>query len=155
MTGNWARVEAEAPELAGLVCQQFDAGKHKTMATLRKDGSPRISGTEVVFAAGGVWLGSMPGAVKARDLLRDGRCAIHAPTIDDTMAVGDAKIGGVASEVTDLETLRQVWPEWGSEPGANAFCVQVTEVVVTRVEDDELVITTWHPDEGRRERRRH
>ena len=27
----------------------FDAHKHKTLATLRKDGSPRISGTEVVF----------------------------------------------------------------------------------------------------------
>jgi hypothetical protein len=45
-------VETEAPELAALARRFLDAHVHKTLATLRRDGSPRISGTEVVFAGG-------------------------------------------------------------------------------------------------------
>jgi hypothetical protein len=41
-----------------------------TLATLRRDGSPRISGTEVEFTDGQVWLGMMPGSLKALDLRR-------------------------------------------------------------------------------------
>ena len=47
---TWTEFSAAAPELAERVKATFDAHKHKTMATLRKDGSPRISGTEVEFS---------------------------------------------------------------------------------------------------------
>ena len=49
---SWTEFSAAAPELAERVKKRFDAHKHKTMATLRKDGSPRISGTEVEFRDG-------------------------------------------------------------------------------------------------------
>ena len=68
---SWHEVEAEAPELAARARERFDANKHKTLATLRRDGSPRISGTEIQFADGEVWFGSMWEAVKALDLRRD------------------------------------------------------------------------------------
>jgi hypothetical protein len=50
---TWKQVEAEAPALAARAREIFDAFKHKTIATLRRDGSPRISGTEVEFVDGG------------------------------------------------------------------------------------------------------
>ena len=81
---SWTEFSAAAPELAERVKQSFDAHKHKTMATLRKDGSPRISGTEVEFSDGELWLGSMPNALKAKDLLRDPRFAIHNGYSDTT-----------------------------------------------------------------------
>lgn len=56
---SWSEVESEAPELVALARDFLDAYVHKTLATLRRDGSPRISGTEVVFADGEMWLGSM------------------------------------------------------------------------------------------------
>jgi len=56
---SWSDVEANAPELASLARGFLDAYVHKTLATLRRDGSPRISSTEVEFADGEVWLGSM------------------------------------------------------------------------------------------------
>lgn len=59
---GWEQFHEAAPELAAAVRQRFDAHGHKTMTTLRKDGSPRISGTEVQFRDGEMWLGSMPGA---------------------------------------------------------------------------------------------
>ena len=63
--GSWAEFEREAPELAAAVRERFDVRKHATMATLRVDGSPRISGTEVAFTHGQLVLGSMPNARKA------------------------------------------------------------------------------------------
>jgi pyridoxamine 5'-phosphate oxidase-like protein len=118
--------------------------KHLTMATLRADGSPRISGTEVEFVDGVVRIGSMPAALKARDLQRDPRVAIHGPTIDppqgdDRGWEGEAKIAGRAVEV-----------ESGSS--AHRFEIDVTAAVITRLNDagDRLVVESWTPERGYR-----
>ena len=79
---SWSEVEAQAPELAGLAREFLDAHTHKTMATLRRDGSPRISGTETDHRDGEVYIGSMWQAVKALDLQRDPRFAIHSGSAD-------------------------------------------------------------------------
>ena len=75
---SWDEVEAAAPELAGRARAAFDAHKHKLLATLRRDGSPRISGIEATFADGELWLGMMPGSRKALDLRRDPRLPVLA-----------------------------------------------------------------------------
>ncbi|WP_436793372.1 pyridoxamine 5'-phosphate oxidase family protein [Actinospongicola halichondriae] len=154
---SWKDIEAAAPELASLVQARFDAHLHKTMATLRKDGSPRISGTEVKFAAGNVWIGSMGGALKAKDLQRDGRCAFHSAPLDTDMADADAKIAGVATEIHDLGEIRRVWPEWEEHHapgGAHAFRIDVTEVSAATVEGGQMVIRSWNPSDGERVRER-
>jgi hypothetical protein len=46
---RWQDFEQAAPEFAYRVRALFDARRHKTMATVRADGSPRISGIETVF----------------------------------------------------------------------------------------------------------
>ena len=81
---SWSVVEDEAPELAAPARRFLDAHVHKTLATLRRDGSPRISGTEVAFAEGELWLGSMWRSLKALDLLRDPRFALHSGSADRT-----------------------------------------------------------------------
>src|SRR3712207_6914843 len=50
---------------ARKVRERLDAHGHKTIATLRRDGSPRISGTETRFGEGDLWIGSMWEARKA------------------------------------------------------------------------------------------
>ena len=92
---SWAEVAKEVPELAERVRHVFDAHKHKTMATVRSDGAPRISGTEATFVGDDLWIGSMPGARKGADLKRDPRFA-HARARRSTpeMVEGDAKISG-------------------------------------------------------------
>ena len=145
---SWAEMEAAVPELAREVRARFTARKHATMATLRKDGGPRISGTEVQFADGELWLGSMPGALKALDLRRDPRVAIHSPTSepseDGTSWEGEAKVAGRAVEVP-------------AEDGSHRFRVDLTEVVLTGLGQpaDHLVIESWHDGRGyvRRERK--
>jgi hypothetical protein len=148
---RWADVVAADPDFARRVRACFDAGKHKTIATLRQDGSPRISGIEMELSGGDLRLGMMPGSLKARDVLRDGRLALHSPTADPPEDdpgswAGEAKIAGVGEEVT----------RGGGPEGGHHFRVDVTEVVLTRVgtPPDHLVIESWHPDRGYQQRRR-
>jgi Pyridoxamine 5'-phosphate oxidase len=143
---SWSEVEAQAPELVARARSIFDAFKHKTIATLRRDGSPRISGTEVQFEDGEMWIGSMWRAVKALDLQRDGRFALHSGSPDpDAGWTGDAKVAGRAVEVTEPEAT------------SHRFRLDVTELVVVSLGDpaDHIVIESWHEGRGlkRTERR--
>ncbi|MGH8900683.1 MAG: pyridoxamine 5'-phosphate oxidase family protein [Egibacteraceae bacterium] len=148
-----------APEFAATVRAFFDAYRHKTLATLRKDGSPRISGIEAHFATGELWLGMMHGSRKAQDLQRDPRFALHSASVDpddrDPSAWrGDAKLSGLAVEITDPETLEAALQAIGhEEPSggeAHMFRAAIREAVVTRVGDpaDHLVIELWREGHG-------
>lgn len=154
---SWREIETEASELASAAKAFFDAHTHKTVATLRRDGSPRITGTEVQFADSEVWLGSMWQSAKALDLLRDPRFSLHSASEDPPNWKGDARISGRMDEVNDQAARKA---RLGSEaaPGkAHLFRADITEVVVVRVGEpaDHLVIETWRPGQGvsRRERR--
>jgi hypothetical protein len=148
-------VAAAEPELAQAAQTLFDAHKHKTMATLRRDASPRISGIEAQFTDGELWLGMMPGSLKARDLRRDPRMALHSGSADPPEIAagwsGDAKLSGRAEEVTDSSVLARFAPD-SPTPDFHLFRVDVTELVVIRVGEppDHLVIDRWSEGAGRR-----
>ena len=148
---TWQEPVDDATDFAAAVQARFAVRKHATLATLRKDGSPRISGTEVEFAHGQVRLGSMPGARKALDLRRDPRLALHSPTSDPAEGdekswPGEAKIAGRAVEEGDPARI--------DEP--HQFRIDITEVVLTGLGEpaDHLVIQSWHPGRGLEIRRR-
>ena len=56
---SWSEFAAAEPGLAERVRGRLEAGVHKTLATVRADGAPRISGNEAWIAAGELWFGSM------------------------------------------------------------------------------------------------
>ncbi len=143
----WRDVESAEPELAARVRALFDRGRHKTIATLRADGSPRISGIEVVFADGELTFGSMPRARKGADLRRDPRFAVHSATIDPVDGreadwPGEAKISGRA--------VLHGHPDGMDD--ADGFHADVTEVVHTHLDPDArlLVVDWWTPTQGLR-----
>ena len=114
--------------------------KHLTMATLRKDGSPRISGTEIQIREGQLTIGSMTDSLKTLDLRRDPRIAIHGPTNDPTKSGGwrgEAKIAGRAIEIP-------------SGHGGNAFRIEIEEAVITSLSKtrDSLAIEFWTSTRG-------
>ncbi|GDY28528.1 pyridoxamine 5'-phosphate oxidase family protein [Gandjariella thermophila] len=88
---SWSDFHTAAPELATAVHHRFAATGLAFRATLRRDGFPQISGIEVEFLGGEVWLGMMPGSRKAADLARDPRLALHAATADPK--VSDVRAG--------------------------------------------------------------
>lgn len=141
---SWQQFEAAEPELAALVREAFGVRKHATMATLRSDGGPRISGTEVEFRDGTVLLGMPVDSRKAGDLRRDPRVAVHSPTRDplpDGSWAGEAKLSGSV-----------VWhPARRGDPAGTLWAaVEVTSVVFTNLTQDrqELRIRLWRPGRG-------
>jgi len=146
---TWQDFEHEAPDLAPAVRARFEANRHHVLATLRKSGAPRVSGTEVQFIGADLTIGSMYGAVKALDLRRDGRFALHSNPGDETMAGGDAKISGTAAEIIDEVELSAYESDLPQPPPGpfHAFRLDLAEVVLTTVEGDHLLIRSWRPGE--------
>jgi hypothetical protein len=132
---RWQEIEEAAPELAARIRAAFHARVHKTIATLRADGSPRISGIEASFRDGDLWFGSMADARKALDLRRDPRFALHSGTADPPDWDPDAKVSGLAEEV---------------EP--NRFRADIREAVLIALNEERnrLVIEVWTPGGGLR-----
>jgi Pyridoxamine 5'-phosphate oxidase len=151
---RWVEFETAAPELAERARKLIEAQKHLTIATLRRDGAPRISGIEVMFIEGDLWFGSMPRAVKALDLLRDPRFALHSGTGDSSQwegnaAVwhGDAKLSGRVEEVTGER--RAAAFRAAGHPGhgdSHLFRADIEEVATVRLGGDppsHLLIDSW------------
>jgi hypothetical protein len=156
---SFSDVEKEEPEFAARVRAAFDARKHKVLATLRKDGAPRVSGIEASFTAGELWLAGMPRSIKFVDLRRDPRLALHSGSDEPDTFAADAKVSGRAVEVTDPAELAAFAgttevPE-AAQP-FELFRVDLEQVVLTALSDakDALVITSWRPGQGLHETRR-
>jgi hypothetical protein len=143
----WKDVEQAESEFAARVRRLFDGGRHKTIATLRADGSPRISGIECEFADGELKFGSMAGARKGADLRRDPRFALHGPAFHpqegkEAKWPGEAKIAGRAVLAGSID----------GGPDGDLFVADISEVVITRLNPEAtlLVIETWTPQRGLR-----
>lgn len=145
--GDFRRAEPAFAELSERILRR---GIALVIATLRADGSPRVSGIEVVLddAAGDTELsfGSMPGARKGSDLRRDPRFALHAAPADQSggdLGDGDLKVSGRAVLQGPLS---------GPVTG-DAFRVDLTEVVWTGLNDarNHLVVRWWTPAGGMHE----
>jgi hypothetical protein len=146
---SWDEVRAEVPELADAVRDRFGAHQHAVLATLRRDGSPRVSGTETTFKAGHLWLGSMTPARKADDLRRDGRFALHSAPADSNLVEGDARVAGRAELMEDEATRRTVVGDQAPGP-FELFRADVTEVVLVTVAGDRLITESWREGRGHR-----
>ena len=140
---SWHEVAGDDPDFAARAEAALRRNKHMTLATLRRDGSPRISGTELEFEDGDLYLGMMPGSRKALDVQRDPRLALHGPTADPpddpTAWVGETKLAGRAVEL-----------ERSGADAPHRFRIDVDEVVFTHLNEagDRLVIESWHPGRG-------
>jgi Pyridoxamine 5'-phosphate oxidase len=143
----WRKVERAEPEFAQRIRTLFDAHRHKTIATLRADGSPRISGIEAMFEGGELVFGSMPKARKGADLRRDPRFALHSATVDpvegsEAQWPGEAKISGRAIAAGAVT---------GAADG-DRFYADIAEVVHTHLNEAAtmLVVEWWTPTRGLR-----
>lgn len=145
---TWSEFEEEAPDMAAAVRAKFETAGHHVLATIRRDGAPRVSGTEVAIRDGQLTIGSMWQAVKAKDLQRDPRFALHAnPGPGREMEGGDAKVAGVAIELDD-EAKKALAGDDDPPGPSHSFTLDITEVVLTTVAGDHLDIDLWRPGKG-------
>ena len=146
---RWQDVVDSEPTFAAEVRDVLDAHRHKTIATLRRDGSPRVSGLEIEFSAGDVTFGMMPRSRKLADLRRDPRTEIHSASFliegEEESWIGDARLSGRAREITDTDERARLTD---APPGAPIFVLDIELVVRIKLEGSppHLLIQTWRPD---------
>lgn len=149
---NWAEFESAAPEMAQLGRARFAATGVALLGTLRRDGSPRISPVEPVFAMGHLLLGVMNSA-KGGDLEHDPRCVLHSSVSDPNGSEGEFKLNGRAVLVED-PALRngdyEAW--WKSFPAESSSVysldIESAALVSWNFESMSYSVTRWSPSKG-------
>jgi hypothetical protein len=149
---TWAEFTAEAPELAALGEALFRSTGLAIVGTLRADGGPRITPVEPRIVDKEFQLGMMWRSMKALDLMRDPRCAVHSTTTDKDGSEGDFKIYGSAEHVLDPlrreRHCRVTEEEIGWRPEDehfHVFSIDIHEVAYTKFGDGDPTIFAWRP----------
>jgi hypothetical protein len=165
---SFVDVENVEPDLADRVRAILSSTTNAVLGTIRRDGSPRLSGADPYFHDGQLRIWSMPLARKGQDLRRDPRVAVHSIPWDSRRlrdgaeAVGDAdaKVSGTAVLVTDAGE-RSAFRSWlaserGLEPPDDwdLFTIDIDTLTVVSVDNGELVIDRWSSSHGRQTTRR-
>lgn len=126
------------------------------MATIRADGSPRMSGMEAPIRDGHLWLGMEHTSTKAGDLRRDPRFGLHSAPDDEGLASGDARIEGRAAPASyELAELFASGHRFDIDDPARMalFTAEIAHVVLVYVDAPLLVVESWTPATGLRQQR--
>lgn len=152
------------PDLAVRVRTILSSTRNSVLGTLRRDGSPRLSGIDCYVGDGRLCIASAPGTLKGRDLRHDPRMSLHSipwdsrrlrPEADDPGAA-DAKVSGRARLLTDAEVIeaihRSLAGEGAAEPpeAFELFEIDIDSVAVMFPEDGRLVVDQWSATGGRK-----
>ncbi len=96
---SWRAIAEAAPELAAFGAERLH-DQVAYLATLRSDGSPRLSPVRPIVTADRLFLFMDGTSPKVRDLERDGRCALHGTaTSDQPWDFRELVVEGTASRV--------------------------------------------------------
>jgi hypothetical protein len=99
---TWKILEEQQPELAAFGAERLN-GKVAYLATIRKDGAPRVHPMTPIIGQGHLFVFMEPTSPKRHDLQRDGRYAIHCAVSDNSGASGEFNITGHAYRVDKAE----------------------------------------------------
>ena len=134
---TWAEFAAAEPEMAALGARLISNRTFQVayLATLRKDGAPRVHPVCPVLAGDHVYLAIGPQSPKLHDLRRDGRYMLHAmPGKDDA----EFNIRGRATEANDAATHAEV------EQAASAVGLNVMpREIIFRLDIEQAATTYW------------
>jgi Pyridoxamine 5'-phosphate oxidase len=150
---TWHDLEAEAPEIARLGRERLEQPGIALLATLRKDGSPRINPVEPHIVDGQLLFAAMPRTTKARDLSRDPRCFLHSVVSDPDGSEGELKLSGRADEVHDPDLRERpsgAW--WSGRPSeeARVFSLVVERAAFVSWDTGRgvMIVRRWSPENG-------
>lgn len=151
---NWSEVERRQPRLAELGRKRLMDPGVVLVATMRRDGTPRLSPVEPWIMDGALWLSMMWGSTKATDLSRDPRLLVHNAISNKDGQDGEFKIRGVARNEERLSIQQRYAAEvdqalgWNPEPGRfHLFSVGIEHITYLRYDaatGDQYGLT-WPP----------
>lgn len=139
---HWSELERAQPRLAELGRQRLLAPGVVLVATIRRDGSPRLSPVEPFVMDGDLWLSMLWQSTKAADLLRDPRILVHNVITSRDGGEGEFKLRGIARAEPDAQVQRRYADAvtadlgWSPTPGRfHLFAVDFGEVTFIRYDD--------------------
>jgi hypothetical protein len=124
------------------------------VATLRRDGSARLSPIEPFVMEGDLLLSMLWQSWKARDLLRDPRVLVHSIVTGRDGGDGEFKVRGTARPVDDPERQQRYAAAvaealgWEPEPGRfHLFAIDLSEVTFIRYDhaSGDQFVARWPP----------
>lgn len=100
---TWKTFASQSPELADFAQARLH-GKVAYLATIRKDGSPRVHPFTPIIGEGHLFVFMEPTSPKGHDLRRDPRYALHCSVSDTSGESGEVILTGWAKFLDDAET---------------------------------------------------
>ena len=168
LMASFADIENVEPDLADRVRAILSSTTNAVLGTIRRDGSPRLSGADPYFHDGQLRIWSMPLARKGQDMRRDPRVAVHSIPWDSRrlregaadVGLADAKVSGTAVLVSDGDE-RSAFRAWlKSERGFDPpddwdlFTIDINALTVIAVDNGQLFVDRWSTTDGRQTMRR-
>jgi hypothetical protein len=149
---RWQEFETRQPALARIGVHKLTGPGVVLVATIRRDGSPRLSPVEPLLWEGDLWLCMGLGSRKADDLRRDGRVLVHSIVTNRTGQDGEYKLRGTAIAEPDAVLHARYAGEvaarlgWQPEPGKfHLFRVELADITYIRWDDatNDQYVTRW------------
>ncbi|MEZ4671205.1 MAG: pyridoxamine 5'-phosphate oxidase family protein [Anaerolineae bacterium] len=135
---SWKTLEANEPQLAAFGEKRL-AGNVSYLATIRRDGGPRVHPVTPIIGGGSLFVFMEPTSPKGHDLRRDGRYALHCSMNDSSGTSGEFIVTGRATFIEDPER-RQLAVQVSSYKPQDRYILFELSV--------ETVTATTYPDEG-------
>ena len=151
---DWVELTRRQPGLAELGQQRLLGPGVVLVATIRGDGTPRLSPVEPFVLDGILWLSMLWHSRKAADLLRDPRILVHSIITSRDGGEGEFKIRGTAraegSAAVQARYAAAVGASlgWSPEPGRfHLFAVSIGDVTFIRYDDatGDQFVARWPP----------
>lgn len=149
---RWSEMQSNQPRLAELGRERLLAPGVVLVATIRRDGTPRLSPVEPLVLDGDLWLSMMWGSTKAADIARDPRILVHSVITGRDGAEGEYKVRGTARAQEDPVVQRRYADAvakslgWRPETGRfHLFTVDLHDVTFIRYVDatGDQYVTRW------------
>lgn len=148
---SWSKLESQAPDIATFAKARLH-GKVAYLATIRKDGSPRLHPFTPMIGEGHFFVFMESTSPKRNDLLRDARYAVHCAVTDNSGESGEVIITGKARFIEDADLRAaaiRVCPYQYAERYI-LFEFDVEDVLTTEYLEGKPVRKHWKVDEEKK-----
>ncbi len=145
---SWKTLEERQPNLAAFGKERLH-NKVAYLATIRKDGSPRVHPFTPIIGEGHFFAFMEPTSPKGHDLRRDERFAVHCSVSDTSGESGEFFVSGKAKFIEDSE-LRALAVKLAPYQPAERYVLfefEPESVVTTEYKAGEAVRKHWKIDQ--------
>lgn len=148
---SWNTFESQASEIAEFSRTRLH-NKVAYLATVRKDGSPRVHPFTPIIGDGHFFVFMEPTSPKGQDLRRDSRFAIHCSVTDNSGASGEVSMSGKAKFIEDPELRALAVTICPYHPAERYILFELDPEAVTLTEypHGNAVRKHWRVDEERK-----